>query len=204
MNNSHFPMGARLALQLLKCNQSLKVFLPCSACYVFSKIFLFLIKHPVGLKPSNHFTDNKLRWPHIGPTWILSAPHWANVGPTCLVIWVAICDNLVPGSLPTDHPNWWIACQSDPPSQQMTFVNTGHPIGCWLLSDMFQDDDMTRKHFLHSWLFVRGIYWSPMYTSNAEFLCSLKLCLKELLNEFSFYLRYITPYNITVMITEQI
>ena len=24
---------------------------------------------------------------HVGPTWILSAPRWANVGPTCLVIW---------------------------------------------------------------------------------------------------------------------
>ena len=31
--------------------------------------------------------DRKLRWPHVGPTWILPAPRWANVGPTCLAIW---------------------------------------------------------------------------------------------------------------------
>ena len=31
--------------------------------------------------------DSKLRWPHVGPTWILSAPRWANMGPTCLVSW---------------------------------------------------------------------------------------------------------------------
>ena len=31
--------------------------------------------------------DSKIRWPHFGPTWILSAPRWVNVGPTCLAIW---------------------------------------------------------------------------------------------------------------------
>ena len=31
--------------------------------------------------------NSKHRWPHVGPTWILSAPRWANVGPTRLAIW---------------------------------------------------------------------------------------------------------------------
>ena len=30
------------------------------------------------------FSDSKICWPHVGPTWILSAPRWADVGPTCL------------------------------------------------------------------------------------------------------------------------
>ena len=30
--------------------------------------------------------DSKLHWPHIGPTWILSAPRWAKVDPTCFAI----------------------------------------------------------------------------------------------------------------------
>ena len=34
--------------------------------------------------------DSKLHWPHVGPTWILSAPRWANVGPTCLALWDVI------------------------------------------------------------------------------------------------------------------
>ena len=31
--------------------------------------------------------DSKLRWPHVGPTWILLAPRWANVGPTRRTFW---------------------------------------------------------------------------------------------------------------------
>ena len=31
-------------------------------------------------------SDNKYRWPHLGPTWILLSPHLANVGPMGLVI----------------------------------------------------------------------------------------------------------------------
>ena len=34
------------------------------------------------------FPNSKHRWLHVGPMWILSAPRWANVGPTCLAIWV--------------------------------------------------------------------------------------------------------------------
>ena len=29
-------------------------------------------------------------WTHVGPTWILSAPRWANVGPSCIDIWANI------------------------------------------------------------------------------------------------------------------
>ena len=31
--------------------------------------------------------DSKLRWSHVWPTWILSAPRWSNVGPARLAIW---------------------------------------------------------------------------------------------------------------------
>ena len=34
--------------------------------------------------------NNKLRWPHVGPTWILLAPRWANVGPIYLAILACI------------------------------------------------------------------------------------------------------------------
>ena len=34
------------------------------------------------------YLDRKLLWPHVGPTWIMSAPRSANVETTCLVIWV--------------------------------------------------------------------------------------------------------------------
>ena len=40
------------------------------------------VKHEMHQIP-----DSKLRWPHIGPTWILSAPRWAKVDPTCFAIW---------------------------------------------------------------------------------------------------------------------
>ena len=37
--------------------------------------------------------DSKFCWSHIGPTWILSAPRWANAGPTCLTISVYFWHN---------------------------------------------------------------------------------------------------------------
>ena len=40
---------------------------------------------PAGLRTIN--PDSKLRWSQIGLTWILSAPRWVNVGPTCIAIW---------------------------------------------------------------------------------------------------------------------
>ena len=34
--------------------------------------------------------DSKLCWTKVRPRWILSAPHWINVGLTSLAIWISI------------------------------------------------------------------------------------------------------------------
>ena len=57
-----------------------------------------IIKFPLKLMCVSFFAqyikwtvpDSKLLWPHVGPTWILSAPRWANVDPTCLAVWGVI------------------------------------------------------------------------------------------------------------------
>ena len=69
----------------------------------------------------------KVEWCHQIPQLLLSCivsyfykgvPHcWK-----CLIEFIsfkpfAICANLVPGSLQTDLPNWWIACLQIPPSK---------------------------------------------------------------------------------------
>ena len=40
----------------------------------------------------HYFPDSKHHWPHVGPTWILSAPRWAKVGPTHLAICVCLIE----------------------------------------------------------------------------------------------------------------
>ena len=59
--------------------------------YNTPKIYSVVIHHDVTTCPVSKF-----RWPHVGPTWIHSAPRWANVGPACLAIWVdTLCAPLV-------------------------------------------------------------------------------------------------------------
>ena len=51
--------------------------------------------------------DSKLRWSHVGATWILSAPRWANVGATCLDIWNVLDDTVLECVRPCVILQWW-------------------------------------------------------------------------------------------------
>ena len=70
-------------------------YLPTYASHLMSVIWvqhqfeeLYVQYRFPGVTGEVKFPDSKLRWPHVGPTWILPAPRWDNVGPTCLAVWV--------------------------------------------------------------------------------------------------------------------
>ena len=75
-----------------------------------------------------------LRANFVGPTWILSAPRWANVGPTCLVIWNAraIAINIARHIMVWTHP--LIASANTTPVPSHALFSTGT---CFLRNDSF-------------------------------------------------------------------
>ena len=102
--NAYCPGNARQSHHTLI--RGYKVFTPRVCVYLVPvTMFVRVIwLRSTGAKEQNFadiYPDSKLRRPHVDPTWILSAPRWAIVGPKCLAIWVGKDNGLLM------HHRWW-------------------------------------------------------------------------------------------------